>query len=50
MLVVTRRAVGERIVNEALIIFSPPEETKPQAHEIKLPDGNNTHTSVCRNK
>jgi hypothetical protein len=42
ILVVTRRAVGERIVNEALIIFSPPEETIPQAHEIKLPDGNNT--------
>lgn len=41
-LVVTRRPDGERVVNEARIIFSPPEETKPQAHEIKLPDGYNT--------
>ncbi|MDB5355155.1 MAG: hypothetical protein JWN24_1608 [Phycisphaerales bacterium] len=42
MLVVTRHPVGDRIVNEALIHFNPPEETMPVAHEIKLPDGYNT--------
>lgn len=43
--VVTRRPIGERIVNEAHLAFSPADATKPaprEPHEIKLPDGYGT--------
>jgi hypothetical protein len=39
-LVISRRADGQRIVNEASIQFFHP--TKGEPHEIKLPDGYNT--------
>lgn len=43
MLVVTRRPIGERIVNEAHLVFAPPAGTIPgQPQEIKLPDGYDT--------
>jgi hypothetical protein len=44
-LIVTRRGVGERIVNEASIRFFSPDPTKPapgEPHELKLPDGYGT--------
>lgn len=44
-LVVTRRPIGERIVNEAHLAFAPTDATKPaprEPHEIKLPDGYDT--------
>ena len=42
-LVVTRRPIGERIVNEAHLSHNPPEDTIPAPHyEIQLPDGNDT--------
>jgi beta-lactamase regulating signal transducer with metallopeptidase domain len=44
-LVVTRRPVGERIVNEARIQFFSPDPTKPAPgvpYELKLPDGYDT--------
>jgi RNA polymerase sigma factor (sigma-70 family) len=43
VLKVTRRLVGERIVNEASILVSSPDPTQPPAkHEIRLPDDHNT--------
>jgi hypothetical protein len=44
-LIVTRRGVGERIVNEASIQFFSPDPAKPapgEPHELKLPDGYGT--------
>ena len=44
-LVVTRRGVGERIVNEASIQFFSPDPAMPapgEPHELKLPDGYDT--------
>ena len=41
-LVVTRRPVGERIVNEAHIAFGTLEQIIPKSYEIKLPDGYGT--------
>jgi hypothetical protein len=44
-LVVVRRPIGDRIVNEARLTFSPPDATQPaprEPHEIHLPDGYNT--------
>ncbi|HWE96523.1 MAG TPA: M56 family metallopeptidase [Tepidisphaeraceae bacterium] len=43
-LVVTRRPVGEQIVNEAGIVFSSPNPAAPAPPkvEVKLPDGYNT--------
>ncbi len=44
-LVVTRRPIGERIVNEAHIAFAPTDATKPaprEPHPVPLPDGYNT--------
>jgi hypothetical protein len=44
-LVVIRRGVGERIVNEASIQFFSPDPAKPapgEPHELKLPDGYGT--------
>jgi len=44
-LVVIRRPVGERIVNEASIQFFSPDPAKPapgEPHELKLPDGYDT--------
>jgi hypothetical protein len=42
MFVVTRRPLGERIVNEAHLAFSVPNEAAPKSHEIRLPDGYGT--------
>ena len=42
---VTARPVGERLVNEARISFSPADATRPaprESHKIQLPDGYNT--------
>jgi hypothetical protein len=44
-LVVSRRPIGERIVNEASIQFFSPDPTKPapgEPHDLKLPDDYNT--------
>jgi hypothetical protein len=43
-LIVTRRAVGERVVNEARIQFftSDPARPAPQPHDLELPDGYDT--------
>jgi hypothetical protein len=44
-LVVTRRAIGERLVNEAsIMVFSPDPGARPPTTlvELKLPDGNDT--------
>ena len=48
-LVVTRRPIGERIVNEARIEFYSPDSIKPapgEPHEIKLPDGYDTWSAA----
>jgi hypothetical protein len=45
VLAVTRRPLGERIVNEATIQFHSPDSGKPLSggpHEVKLPDGYDT--------
>lgn len=43
--VVTRRPIGERIVNEARLDFAPTDATKPaprESHPVPLPDGYDT--------